>query len=424
MTVPTTTDIAAKAEHYGQIVNDFAIDDKGIVQSVIRFDPLGGLTDADIPEPARLIPGLSPSALHAYEDAGMTTGAWLAAQSLRFQATQDPDAKRQADAAFVAICHMLDLGEKHGEPSEPGLFPKPYGGKTSSHVSRDQYLYAMTGLTTYRPVADTTTQRQIDAMIARMARYWVDRDYTTAYFKLPAASHLHDFMGGLFLGIVGRGAFLSEDAILKKEYDRLCNDLNFDARIAETLRSQFRAGRTYDGAMYFRQHENPVVMKTMAIDYLWETDPTRRNHWQIALKAFRDDELFICLDQETGRNYFIMGYDHLQDSIHITEPGLIEELENPLGLPSLTWGGRRQTAGSTQTAFSATVIADRLNDTDCRDQAFTILQSLELSDFRGLSLTCEADLPPGMAWQLNALPSCYLVYWQWAYWLGRVRELW
>ena len=348
----------------------------------------------------------------------MASGAYLASQSIRFRVTGSDDARRAADNAYDGIRYIYELG---AAARSPGYFPKPYGGRASNQISRDQYLFVMTGLATYQTITEESRTKVVADMLANMARYWMDIDYTTSYFGLPSSCHLDDFMGSLYLGILAVAARASGDPDTWREYERLRDAKQLGNRMAETHASMYRSGKTYDGGTYYRQSENAIMMKAMAADSLYDCDPEHRDLWDRALLAFWEDDLRVPLDYETGLNHYVVGFDATMDQTFMTEPGVIEELENPLDLATLNWGGCRQHAGSSQTAFAAALIADRMAIPEARDTACLILRKLTLDRFRGLTVPSDHHIPPGHHFEKNLLNTGYIAYWLWTYWLMRDR---
>jgi hypothetical protein len=418
--VTTAPALEQRATAFDDIMQRFARDEHGVMCANICFEPLRSLQPGDIASCQRLGESTSCENMCAYEDSGMTTGAYLAAQSLRYRLTNDPAAKQAADDAFAGICFVYELGAKG---KSPGFFPKPYGAVISNQISRDQYLFVMSGLAEYLKIASADSAEQIVGMIAHMADYWISINYSTSYFGLPTSSHLDDYMGSLFLGIIGIAARVTGEARFQREYQRLFSEALLGPRMPETLLAQFRRGELYDGATYFRQAENPIMMKSMAIDFLWETEPGDRDLWRQALQAYWEEDLRVSLDENTGLNHFIVGYDTKADTTFLTEPGVVDEIQNPLGLSVLNWGGRRQSAGSTQTAFAAAIIADRLGLSDAADTMSLILSKLTLESFRGLTVPDHRHIPPEHEFEVTLLNSAYLSYWLWTYWLARERSL-
>lgn len=410
----------SRAAAFARTIADVAMDESGVVRGVIHFDEQRPLRPGDVPADALALGQGDPIGFQEYEDAAMATGEFLAAQSLRFRVTGDAAAKELADRAFAGLRWIYELGRTRAE----GFFPKPYGRRISDQISRDQYLFAMAGMAEYHAVAATAARREIERMMAAMAGYWIGIRYTHSYFGLPAGSHLDDFMGSLFLGIIGMAHRFSGEMQLGAEYERLLAEERLGDRMQETLRSMFRAGETYDGGTYFRQHENPVMMKTIALDYLWDADSDRRGLWEAALKRFWQDDMLVMLDRTDGMNYWFVGFDPAQDRTYLTDPRPMPDLENPLNLSQLTWGGRRKSAGSAKTAYSAVVAADRLGLDDAAATARDILEKMDFAKFRGLTAPGPEHIPPGLEWETDILHTGYLSCWQWAYWLGRMRGLW
>lgn len=409
-----------RAARITRLITNVAADELGIVRCAVHVDGQRQLEDSDCAGDHDWHGKGSPASFHAYEDAGMATGAFLTSQCLRYRVTGDEEALRLAKQSFNAITFIYDLGKQKAE----GYFPKPYNREFSNQISRDQYLFVMTGLSHYYPLADMDTQTSIRRMLQHMAKHWIGIDYTDHYFNLPPSRHLDDFMGSLFLGLIRMGGAVSNEPDILREYERLITEEKLAARMPETLRSRFRAGKTYDGAMYFRQQENPVMMKTMATDFLWDKDPGRQPLWQQSLQQFWDDDATVAINPDTGLNYFIVGYNRDDDSTYLTDPGNIDEIENPLNFPAMSFGGLRQSAGSTQTAYAAAVMAHRLQNNEPRNTALNILRKVDLPQLRGWTVPDASHLPPGDGWRSQTMLTCYATYWLWTYWLGCDRGLW
>ena len=409
-----------RADQFTRLLTDIAADEQHIVRTGIHMDEMRPLRDDDFPDGMYRLTDATPAGFYCYEDAGMTTGGFLAAQSIRHQVTGEAEALAAADRAFEGLRFIYDLGKQKQE----GFFPKPYGLRISDEISRDQYIFVLAGLAAYHRITGPERRAEIEHMAQKMAEYWISINYSYSYFSIPPTSHLKDYMGPLILGLIGIAGAICGREHIERERDRLFEQENLGPRMRETLREQFRQGRTYDGGMYFRQSENAMMMKSMAIDHLWNADPEHRDLWQRALRKFWDDDVLIQLDRESGMNYWFLGYDRDKDQTFLTEPGVIPELENPLNLPFLTWGGRRKHAGSVQVAYAATVIAHRLGSAEAGEVALDILAKMDQSKFRALTVPDAKHLPPGCEWEQSLLHTCYLAYWLWSYWLGRQRQLW
>ena len=419
----SNAELLSRSEEFEAIVMNTAMDSDSIVRSEIHFEELRPLVDTDIPSDAFCHKDSSLAGFYSYEDAGISTGMFLASQSLRYKVTGDALALDNAQRAFEGIKFVYNLGKEKTE----GFFPKPYDKKFSHQISRDQYLFVMTGMKEFHSITDTHTQKEIEKMMGKMARYWCEIQYSPTYFSMPATSHLYDFMGSLFLGIIRMGYEFTKDPFLLDEYQRLLTDESLGERMQETLRSQFLQGKKYDGGMYFRQHEHSLTMKTVAIDYLWDYDPKHQLLWSQALKAFWEDDLRVGFDPEDGLSYFIIRFDQEHNSTSPVNSGIIPELEAPLNISSLNWGGHHKTAISSQLAYCAVIIADRLQDNSAASAASiakSILEKLDLEKFRGYTVPDDSHIPPGELYKKNILSLNFLNAWLWTYWTGREKKFW
>lgn len=413
--------IAKKSDTLTDVICNAAMDDDFIVRASLNFTELRPLKAGDIPESAFQFSAVSDNSAEffSYEDAGMTTGTFLASQSIRYKVTGESAALQNAANAFAGIEKIYELGKTITE----GLFPKPYGKKISQEISRDQYLFVLAGLKEYYEIAGRVKQEKIKQMARSMGHYWMKINYTHSYLGLPAGSHLTDFMGSLFLGIIRTAYEISKDASLLKEYQRLLYEEKLGGRMPETLRGQFLSGKKYDGGMYFRSHQHCMMMKTLAVELLWDYDVENRPLWKKSLSAFWKDDLLVGYDPSDGLCYFIVGFDPVKNDTYLTNPGVIPELENPLNIAHLTWGGRHKTAMSTQLAYCAVVIADRLGDNKAVKTAETVLEKVSLESCRELSGVAPEYFPPGENYRSKLLNVYALCAWLWSYWLGRQKKL-
>jgi hypothetical protein len=117
------------------------------------------------------------------------------------------------------------------------------------------------------------------------------------------------------------------------------------------------------------------------------------------------------------------GFDPSRNATFLTRPGVIKELENPLKVPFLTWGGLRRIPSSTLTAYTCAVIASRLGIAEAAEVTRLVLTAMDLHKFRCYTVPAPEHLPPGEEWRTNVLDTSALAYWQWAYWLARHRGL-
>ena len=331
------------------IISGVADDEHHIVQFSLNREPLRRISaDDGIPDFA----GIRGHECFAYEDAGMATGMFLSAESLRYQRTGSPEALANARNTFGAVKYIYELGMERCE----GFFPKPYGGRCSTCLSRDQYLLAMDGLCNFLPLASPPEKDETRRMLDKMAAYWRTINYSPGYFSLRGGSQLHDHIGGIFLAIAAMPCLAGENRSCRNELDRLLDKENMSEVIRETLREKFRRGFLQDNGRYFRNIENSVSLKAVALNRLWQIAPERRDIWRQALENIASDELFVTLNRADMLDFFFMKYDRKSDSFSNVPAQVMPELSNPLKLPQLTWGGRRRFAGSVQDALAAMII--------------------------------------------------------------------
>lgn len=109
------------------------------------------------------------------ENSITTSGSHLAAQSIRFLATGDPEAMAAARAAFRSLRLVFEFGVQAGQR---GFMGKPFHFEYSAHTTGDQSLHALWGWWTFRPIASPAEQAQIHEMIVAVADYQISVDYT------------------------------------------------------------------------------------------------------------------------------------------------------------------------------------------------------------------------------------------------------
>lgn len=109
------------------------------------------------------------------ENSITTSGSHLAAQSIRFDATADPQALAAARGAFASLLQVFEFGRQQGRE---GFMGKPYHFEFSGHTTGDQYLHTLWGLWSFFPVASTAEQAQIRHMVVSMADDFMAADFT------------------------------------------------------------------------------------------------------------------------------------------------------------------------------------------------------------------------------------------------------
>jgi len=111
----------------------------------------------------------------ANENSITTSGSHLAAQSIRYSVTNEPEALVAARVAYRSLRTIYALGVEAGNP---GFMGKPFHFEYSVHTTGDQYLHTLWGLWSFYPVASETAQTEIRQMLMSMADYQIKVDYT------------------------------------------------------------------------------------------------------------------------------------------------------------------------------------------------------------------------------------------------------
>jgi hypothetical protein len=109
------------------------------------------------------------------ENSITVSGSHLAAQSVRYQATQDPAALSAARVAFGSLRRIHAFGVEEGRR---GFMGKPYHFQFSGHTTGDQYLHTMWGLWSFYPIASENEQAEVRGMIRDFADYLIGADYS------------------------------------------------------------------------------------------------------------------------------------------------------------------------------------------------------------------------------------------------------
>lgn len=227
----------------------------------------------------------------------------------------------------------------------------------------------------------------------------------------------------MFLGIATLPCRIEESEICTQEVARLLDQEHLRENALSTLREKFRNKELYDGAQYYRQNENPLMMKMLAMHHLLETSSKYHDFCRAVLTKSLEDDLFVELADDV-LNYYMMKYNPTVDSFSLTPAGKIDEIQNPLNLPFLSWGRKRRRAGSTQSIFAAIIITYYLWKSDVAIKAKNVLEKLTIDKFRGFTYPSIADVPPGSEYANGILSCNYISFWLWDYYLGKKFKLW
>lgn len=159
---------------------------KDMLYFSLRLDTLSPWQESDFTEKERVstVPGyedMNHAHFMNYENTGMVQGTYLAALCFKYAVTKDPSDLEKARAIYQTICAVYDMSQKIA----PGFFCKPWGAQTTDETSSDQYIYTLSGLDEYYPLASEEEKAKIREMVVSMVRFWLDHNYDWNYYGRP-----------------------------------------------------------------------------------------------------------------------------------------------------------------------------------------------------------------------------------------------
>jgi hypothetical protein len=367
-------------------------------------------------------PGYTPAEYDAYENCGMTTGAYLQALCFRYDVEKDTMTLMRARRCFEALCYIYNMGKELDE----GFFPKIYGNRFSTQTSTDQVLYAAMALDHFSKYATDAEQKEIDRMIVAMVRFWVKRAYRYTYFNLVDMPWpLGRFPSLLLLAFNHSG-----DEGFKKEYDRLLAMGVNQYPTEEQLRPKL-AG-LWPPSDYERSQQawmlinmaDCVTMDSLELDYLLRNDP--QNQWAPAWRMsmqqmWNEGKLTFAMD---GTCYTSVLIDFETKEVRRLEPKM---LEPGIGDALDGWSFSRYIHGassgwSTMLARAGIQVYQHISDDPSLPS--TVLNILRSINLDGLTYYNEPErFLPQHRYLTNFVSGDALGSWLWAYWLGRKNGL-
>jgi hypothetical protein len=179
--------LRSKAESVELFLKKYFLDKNNIVFTQLDKDTLKPpvetffpVAQSDMSIMDYWIENYTRSGIAAYENCGMTTGAYLQALLLKFKVEEDSAVIEQARKCYSGLKYIYDTGKE----LEEGFFPKVYDNKFSVQTSTDQVLYAVTAMDKFFEYADSDEQNDIAGMIPKMTEFWMKRDYKYLYFHI------------------------------------------------------------------------------------------------------------------------------------------------------------------------------------------------------------------------------------------------
>ena len=403
-----------KAELFGKYTHERLIDPNGIVYSSIndRTEKPWAAKDLKPDDDFLKVEGFETWELLNYENSGMTTGAYLAAQSFRYRATDSEQAMEYARRAFEGICRIYEIGSQ----KEEGYFPKPYGGRYSEEASTDQYLYAMKGMMIYLPIAAEDHVSAIRRMIPKMAEFWMKRGYRRSYFGIK------DMLWPLarFPSLLIMAYKVSGDEKYLDEFRRLNEEEKVYLKPGESqLASRLERNSLTD---YEKQQgkgfllgglDGCAAMDIMELDECLQYSDEHREYWLKSMKQmWREGQLGLT---HNGLSRFRFFYDPSTGKISAPHPGHTSD-SNPLNWDFWSWTGNILTPHSTMLARAGVNVAKWLPAEHAEEVIYKILSKLELNQMRQYIDPDGKQMLEKHRFMCHQICCDAVVNWLWAYW--------
>lgn len=410
--------LKTKAGEFEAYAERLLIDPGGVVYSSIHDQTLKPWTSADLGAGDDFIeaPPFKAWEILNYENSGMTTGGYLAAQSFRWRVTGDPQALLRAGRSFTGICHIYDLGRQQ----EEGYFPKTYGGRLSHEISTDQYLYAIKGMMSYLPVAPAEHARAIGWMIPRMVDFWVRRGYRHDYFSLK------DMLWplGRFPSLLLAASVVSGESRYRQEADRLNREFcvyeqPVESQILVRARQgapfsqvEQRLGNRYSGAWL----AECSAMDIMELDECLQHSQNHTQDWLGSMALSWKEGKLSLTDHGLCRAWTL--YDPLTGSADSPLPQWTGNAD-PLGWSFLQWLGGYLSPRSAMLARVGVHVGKWLPDEGAAQTVRQILSSLSLDQMRHCIDPDGKQMLDQHRFLCHQVCVDSIVNWLWAYWQGR-----
>lgn len=411
--------LAEKAVRIEQYIEDHFIDQDGMVYACINSVTHRPWIEQDFAagDDCQPVLGITPWDFVNYENSGMTTGSYLAAQSFKWRVTKDERAYARAKKAFKGICRIYELGRQ----KEEGFFPKTYGGRFSHELSSDQYQWAIKGMMEWLPVAPWDDAASIRRMVPKMVDYWMKRKYHHDYFALKDL----EWPLGRFVSLLYAAHAASGDQKYLDEAERLHDERNVHLNPPDgQILHRARAGDAFSeiekslGDCYLAPHGTVEVaaMDIMDLDLCLNLSKSRTENWLQSV-ATMWEEGTLCLDED-GFGRVSMVYDPRTSKSWSPEPQWIGG-QDPLNWGYLRYIGGHTTARSTQLARVGIHVAKWLPEKDAMVIVKKILRNVDMDRMLHVIDPDGHQVPDPFKFMCRMQDGDAITNWLWAYWQGR-----
>jgi hypothetical protein len=419
-------DLRAKADALEDDIEKYMVEPHGALYSMLNTKTRRPFVDGDIrPEDdylgtyAKNEPWFNPGDAMNYEDCGMVTGAYLAAQCYKWQVTGETSCLTIARRLFEGIRWIYDLGLE----VEEGFFPKTYGGKFSKEISSDQYIYVIKALLLYLPIAEEDHATTIRRMIPKMADFWIGRGYRYPYFGNPdllwPPARFPAFHYAAYT-VSGDQRYLDEAKHLEKEYQtsQYPPDSFFMRRV-EGKAAFTPLEERFQGRYIDQYITETAVMDIMALDECLALSKDHVEAWKNSISlAWRGARLALV----PGNSGHVRGwiiYD--PETKEVTSPdaqwtGTV----NPMGWSLWDWMGSYTTPCGPMLARVGLNVAKWLPELGAAETVLTILKESKPEDMWHRYFDPDGrQIRPEHQFLYNQVEVHAFVNWLWAYWQGR-----
>lgn len=410
--------LADKAHLFEQYAENHFIDLNGVVYSMLNEATDEPWTADDLTADDKFIevPGFEVWEVFNYENSGMTTGAYLAAQSYRWQVTQSDDALERARRSFRGLQWIYEIGRAQ----EEGLFPKTYGGRISHEISTDQYLYAIKGMMAYLSIASEEDAAAIRHMIPYMVDFWVKREYRHDYFNFKDMLWpLGRFPSLLYAAhaVSGDQKYLDEAERINSQHRVYLNPVESQFLVRAAENSPLRDAEKRVGDSYLACWITECsAMDIMELDECLLLSDSYREHWLRSMKLSWD-EAKLCLAENGLARGWTAYNPHTGDS-GCPSPQYLGDPDD-FGWDFMQWVGGFLSARSTMLARVGIHVAKWLPTENAIREVEQILHGASLEQMRHCIDTDGKQILPQHQYMCRWVDGDALTNWLWAYWQGR-----
>jgi len=414
--------LLSKAQELEQYAEQNFVDENGVVYACLNERTNKPWTASDLtPEDDFLrVPGFEAWEVLNYENSGMTTGAYLAAQSYRYLVTKDAAALQRAQRSFRGLQWIYEVGRER----EEGFYPKTYGARISHEISSDQYLYAIKGMMAYLPIAPPEDAAEIRTMIVKMVDFWVKRDYRFDYFGIKDMQWpLGRFPSLLYAAhaVSGDEKYLQEARRLNNQYQVYQSPIESQLlmRVANQVpfsEVEQKLGNRYLGVWI----SECTAMDVMELDECLLHSSDHREEWlQSMLLSWEEGKLGL---DENGQARAWTLYDPETKTATTPPPQFTSEPD------ALNWNFGRWISGSLsgRSPMLARVgvhVAKWLPESGAQREVAHILESIGLEEMRHCIDPDGEQIHPEHKFMTRWIDGDALTNWLWAYWQGRCEEV-